>query len=211
MERLKRVTSAVLTALCLALFSLAVIGNLFADSLQSQEAVVEPVMTETAMSETSMTETSMTETSMTETAVWEEAYVKEKQQNPAEAVLSASENQNGQEEQEYLKNRLAALRMMRDKSWQQLETQLEGLTDSEKIRRQEQNALLQYKEQRLELLLAAKGFSNCLVVLDEEQANIIVAEQALENQYEKLYDLILRNSDYPAEQIILIPVAANPI
>lgn len=206
MERLKRVTSAVLTALCLALFSLAVIGNLFADSLQSQEAVVEPVMTETAMSETSMTETSMTET-----AVWEEAYVKEKQQNPAEAALSASENRNGQEEQEYMKNRLAALRMMRDKSWQQLETQLEGLTDSEKIRRQEQNALLQYKEQRLELLLAAKGFSNCLVVLDEEQANIIVAEQALENQYEKLYDLILRNSDYPAEQIILIPVAANPI
>ena len=201
MERLKRVTSAVLTALCLALFSLAVIGNLFTDSLQSQEAAVEPVMTETAMSETSMTET----------AVWEEAYVKEKQQNPAEAVLSASENQNGQEEQEYLKNRLAALRMMRDKSWQQLEMRLEGLTDSEKIRRQEQNALLQYKEQRLELLLAAKGFSNCLVVLDEEQANIIVAEQALENQYEKLYDLILRNSDYPAEQIILIPVAANPI
>lgn len=206
MERLKRVTSAVLTALCLALFSLAVIGNLFTDSLQSQEAAVEPVMTETAMSETSMTETSMTET-----AVWEEAYVKEKQQNPAEAALSASENRNGQEEQEYLKNRLAALRMMRDKSWQQLEMRLEGLTDSEKIRRQEQNALLQYKEQRLELLLAAKGFSNCLVVLDEEQANIIVAEQALENQYEKLYDLILRNSDYPAEQIILIPVAANPI
>lgn len=206
MERLKRVTSAVLTALCLALFSLAVIGNLFTDSLQSQEAAVEPVMTETAMSETSMTETSMTET-----AVWEEAYVKEKQQNPAEAALSASENRNGPEEQEYLKNRLAALRMMRDKSWQQLEMRLEGLTDSEKIRRQEQNALLQYKEQRLELLLAAKGFSNCLVVLDEEQANIIVAEQALENQYEKLYDLILRNSDYPAEQIILIPVAANPI
>ena len=206
MERLKRVTSAVLTALCLALFSLAVIGNLFTDSLQSQEAAVELVMTETAMSETSMTETSMTET-----AVWEEAYVKEKQQNPAEAALSASENRNGQEEQEYLKNRLAALRMMRDKSWHQLEMRLEGLTDSEKIRRQEQNALLQYKEQRLELLLAAKGFSNCLVVLDEEQANIIVAEQALENQYEKLYDLILRNSDYPAEQIILIPVAANPI
>ena len=201
MERLKRVTSAVLTALCLALFSLAVIGNLFTDSLQRQEAAVELVMTETAMSETSMTET----------ALWEEAYIKEKQQNPAEAVLSASENQNGQEEQEYLKNRLAALRMMRDKSWQQLEMRLEGLTDSEKIRRQEQNALLQYKEQRLELLLAAKGFSNCLVVLDEEQANIIVAEQALENQYEKLYDLILRNSDYPAEQIILIPVAANPI
>ena len=201
MERLKRVTSAVLTALCLALFSLAVIGNLFTDSLQSQEAAVELVMTETAMSETSMTET----------ALWEEAYIKEKQQNPAEAVLSASENQNGQEEQEYLKNRLAALRMMRDKSWHQLEMRLEGLTDSEKIRRQEQNALLQYKEQRLELLLAAKGFSNCLVVLDEEQANIIVAEQALENQYEKLYDLILRNSDYPAEQIILIPVAANPI
>lgn len=201
MERLKRVTSAVLTALCLALFSLAVIGNLFTDSLQSQEAAVEPVMTETAMSETSMTET----------ALWEETYVKEKQQNPAEAALSASENRNGQEEQEYLKNRLAALRMMRDKSWHQLEMRLEGLTDSEKIRRQEQNALLQYKEQRLELLLAAKGFSNCLVVLDEEQANIIVAEPALENQYEKLYDLILRNSDYPAEQIILIPVAANPI
>ena len=126
MERLKRVTSAVLTALCLALFSLAVIGNLFTDSLQSQEAAVELVMTETAMSETSMTET----------ALWEETYIKEKQQNPAEAVLSASENQNGQEEQEYLKNRLAALRMMRDKSWQQLEMRLEGLTDSEKIRRQ---------------------------------------------------------------------------
>lgn len=44
---------------------------------------------------------------------------------------------------------------------------------------------LQYKEQRLEVLLQAKGISDCLVLLEEQQANIIADGAALEQQYEK--------------------------
>ncbi|MBQ1187577.1 MAG: hypothetical protein IIX62_00675, partial [Peptococcaceae bacterium] len=62
-----------------------------------------------------------------------------------------------------------------------------------------------------ELLLAAKGIEHCLAVLDEEQANIVVAEEVLKNQYEKIYDVVLRNSGYPAEEIVLIPLAVNPV
>ncbi len=190
MSQLKRAAGIVLATLSLALFALAVIGNLFIGSVQEQATAA------------------AVDTTASETAVWEAAYTEERQHSEAEAAAVLSENRAEQENQEYLKNQLAALRMMRDKSWQRLQSQLNELPDSEKLQRLEQNFLLQYQEQRLELLLAAKGFSNCLVVLEEKQANIIVAETEIENHYEKLYDVILRNSDYPAECIIVIPFAS---
>ncbi len=152
------------------------------------------------------------EPSVTETAKWETAYTEEQmKEHVVESAVQVEEKHKTADERTMLKNRLASLRMMRDKNWQRLQSQLKDIPETEKQEQTLQIALLQHKEQKLELLLAAKGFEYCLVVLDEEQANIIVAEESLEKQYEKIYDVVFRNSGYPAEQIVLIPLATNSV
>ncbi|MBQ5702019.1 MAG: SpoIIIAH-like family protein [Peptococcaceae bacterium] len=192
MERLKKATGAVLATLGLALFAMAAAGNLFVTSVQDEamEAAAEP--------------------SAAETAKWETVYTEEQmRQNAVESAVQVEEKQKTADEQTMLKNRLASLRMMRDKNWQRLQSQLKDIPETEKQEQTVQIALLQHKEQKLELLLAAKGIEHCLAVLDEEQANIVVAEEVLKNQYEKIYDVVFRNSGYPSEQIVLIPLATN--
>ena len=192
MERLKKATGAVLATLGLALFAMAAAGNLFVTSVQDEamEAAAEP--------------------SAAETAKWETVYTEEQmRQNAVESAVQVEEKQKTADEQTMLKNQLASLRMMRDKNWQRLQSQLKDIPETEKQEQTVQIALLQHKEQKLELLLAAKGFEYCLVVLGEAQANIIVAEESLEKQYEKIYDVVFRNSGYPSEQIVLIPLVTN--
>ena len=192
MERLKKATGAVLATLGLALFAMAAAGNLFVTSVQDE-----------AME-------AAAELSAAETAKWETVYTEEQmRQNAVESAVQVEEKQKTADEQTMLKNRLASLRMMRDKNWQRLQSQLKDIPEIEKQEQILQIALLQHKEQKLELLLAAKGFEYCLVVLGEAQANIIVAEESLEKQYEKIYDVVFRNSGYPSEQIVLIPLAMN--
>ncbi len=120
----------------------------------------------------------------------------------------STEETNGavQTEQQQLDNRIAALRIDRDTGWQQLYHMTEQLHTTEQQQLLQQYAQLQYKEQRLELLLSAKGLDPCLVILEPQQANVIVPDAVLQNQYEKLYDLILRNTDYTQTQIVLIPL-----
>ncbi len=117
-----------------------------------------------------------------------------------------TEEQQKEKEQQALINRIASLRIDRDTGWQQLYHVTEQLHSVEQQQLLQQYAELQYKEQRLELLLSAKGLDPCLVVLEPQQANVIVSAQLLQNQYEKLYDLVLRNTDYAQTQIVLIPL-----
>ena len=129
-------------------------------------------------------------------------------QNTVEAVAKqehAVESQDEKNEQE-LEHRMAAMRIQRDASWQQLYHAVEQLEFDEKQQKLQQYAELQYQEQRLELLLNAKGIQHSLAVLSSEQANIIVPEDILQKEYEKLYDLVLRNTDYEESQIILVPL-----
>ena len=111
-----------------------------------------------------------------------------------------------QYEQQTIENRLAALRIERDTAWQQLQHAVEVLEFAEKQQTLQQYAKLQYNEQKIELLLKAKGIADCLAVLGEEQANIIVPAEILQQEYEKLFDLVLRNTDYDETQIILVPM-----
>ena len=132
----------------------------------------------------------------------------ETEQNTVEAVVKqehAVESQDEKNVQE-LEHRTAALRIQRDASWQQLYHAVEQLEFDEKQQKLQQYAELQYQEQRLELLLNAKGIQHSLAVLSSEQANIIVPEDILQKEYEKLYDLVLRNTDYEESQIILVPL-----
>ena len=132
----------------------------------------------------------------------------ETEQNTVEAVVKQEHAVESQDEKNVkeLEHRMAALRIQRDASWQQLYHAVEQLEFDEKQQKLQQYAELQYQEQRLELLLNAKGIQHSLAVLSSEQANIIVPEDILQKEYEKLYDLVLRNTDYEESQIILVPL-----
>ena len=110
------------------------------------------------------------------------------------------------QDQQTMENRLAALRMERDAAWQQLYHAVEVLEFAEKQQTLRQYAEIQYNEQTLELLFKAKGIENCMAVLGEEQANIVVPAETLQQEYEKLFDLVLSNTAYDETQIILVPL-----
>lgn len=130
----------------------------------------------------------------------------EQPEESVEVLFLPEERDTVQTEETAIASRIAALRMERDASWQQLYHAVEELEFADKQNKLQQYAELQYKEQRLELLLSAKGMEDCLAVLDQNQANIIVPAEVLQNEYEKLYDLVLRNTDYAETEIILVPL-----
>ena len=111
-----------------------------------------------------------------------------------------------QREQQTMEDRIAALRMERDDSWQQLYLALDGVDPERRQTILQQYTELQYKEQRLELLISAKGIAHCLVVLEPEHANIVVPAEVAKNQYEKLFDLVRRNTTYAETNIIIVPL-----
>ncbi len=180
---MKKMIYGTIGAICVSLMALSVIGNLFLSQLPEAEEAV------------------------TTSAVLEQRYTEEQLKSASTAALF-SQNEATFEEDDYeieMENQIASLRMERDSSWQRLRDRMEQLSD-EYQQKLQTYALLQYKEQRLELLLQARGVDHCLVVLEEHQANVIAAEDALKVQYKKIYDLIQRNSDYTAEQIVLVPM-----
>ena len=133
------------------------------------------------------------------------------QEDYAEAsLISMQENEMEYEEtamrQSIMENRIAELRMERDNAWQRLYHTVAQLEFAEKQQILQQYAELQYCEQKLELLLSAKGIVPALAILGQEQANLIVPADILQQEYEKLYDLVLRNTEYDETQIILVPL-----
>lgn len=182
-------------ALCVALFAVGIIWNLVYGTMAKQESAATLGQ------------------SATSGADWEQQYTAEQMQTTVEAGLFSdlTEAQTVAEEEAAasLENRLAALRMERDSSWSQLQNGLADLEFDEKQQCLKAYEILQYQEQRLELLLKAKGIAHCLVVLGETQANIIVDSSVLSSQYEKIYDLVQRNTEYLPEQIVLVPLEEN--
>lgn len=145
-----------------------------------------------------------------DTAVLEQQYTQEQMQAAEAGVIDlepkGSSNEAMDSAETQTANQIAALRMERERSWQQLQSGLEVLEFADKQQCLKQYEELRYREQRLELLLKAKGIENCLALLEEKQANIIVGGTEVAQQYEKIYDLVQRNSDYPSEQIVIVPL-----
>lgn len=199
MDEFGKSVKILIVAICVALFAVGIIWNLFYGTLPT-DTTEQPVIGE-AVAETE--------------ADWEEQYTAEKMKT-VEAMAPQAEEaaiffdeevpKAAEEEQDSVENQIAALRMKRDSSWQQLKNQLESLEFEQKQQCLKQYEELQYKEQRLEVLLQAKGISDCLVLLEEQQANIIADGAALEQQYEKIFDLVQRNTDYLPEQIVIVPL-----
>ena len=191
MNEFVRVLRTAIGAICMALMAMGVIGNLFLTNLPEQEEAALTASEAQAV-----------------VADWEQQYTEEQMQAAAETALVPEEKINTEMagDTATLENQIAALRMERDSSWQQLKDGLNGLQFADKQQILQQYEILQYKEQRLELLLQAKGIHHCLVVLEEQQANVIVVQSELAEQYEKIYDLVQRNTDYAVNQIILVPL-----
>ena len=191
MNEFIKAVRVLIIALCVALFAVGIIWNLVYGTMSEQEAMA--TLGQPAVSD----------------ADWEQQYTAEQMQAATEARLFSdfTEAQTAPETLAAdLENRLATLRMERDSSWTQLQDGLAVLEFDEKQQCLKAYEALQYQEQRLELLLKAKGIAHCLVVLSETQANIIVDGDVLSSQYEKIYDLVQRNTDYLPEQIILVPL-----
>ena len=191
MNEFIKAVRVLIIALCVALFAVGIIWNLVYGTMSEQEAMA--TLGQPAVSD----------------ADWEQQYTAEQMQAATEARLFSdfTEAQTAPETLAAdLENRLATVRMERDSSWTQLQDGLAVLEFDEKQQCLKAYEVLQYQEQRLELLLKAKGIAHCLVVLSETQANIIVDGDVLSSQYEKIYDLVQRNTDYLPEQIILVPL-----
>lgn len=176
--------------LCIALFSVGIIWNLCYGTMNAEE------------------EAALAMSAAEQSQVWEAQYAME-QQSAVETTLRSDEKASMSSnalETVTPEEQFAALRMKRDSAWQVLQDQLAELTQPEREQYLAQYAQRRYKEQRLELLLQAKGIAHCLVILEEQQANVIVAEAELREHYEKIFDLILRNTDFTAQEIVLLPL-----
>lgn len=172
-----------IVAICLALFSLGILWNIFYGTMP------EEISAASTSSEAISAVDSEQQAAVAGSVIPEMEITKQVQ----ESVHSDA-------------NQIALLRMERERSWQQLQAGLAGLEFTEKQQCLKQYQEQHYREQRLELLLQAKGIADCLVLLEAEQANIIVGGAEVARQYEKIYDLVQRNSDYPPEQIVIVPL-----
>lgn len=178
--------------LCIALFFVGFIWNLCYGTMHTEE------------------ESASAMSAAEQSQVWEAQYAME-QQSAVETTLRNDENvhmPSNTVKEVTPEEQFAALRMKRDSAWQVLQDQLTELEQAEREEYLAQYAKRRYKEQRLELLLQAKGIAHCLVILEEQQANVIVAEAELREQYEKIFDLILRNTDFTAQEIVLLPLSS---
>ena len=203
MDEFGKSVKILIVAICVALFAVGIIWNLFYGTLPT-DTMEQPVIGEVVVETEADWEEQYTAEKMK--TVEEEAEETEPQAEEAAIFFDEEVPKAAEEEQDSVENQIAALRMKRDSSWQQLKNQLESLEFEQKQQCLKQYEELQYKEQRLEVLLQAKGISDCLVLLEEQQANIIADGAALEQQYEKIFDLVQRNTDYLPEQIVIVPL-----
>jgi stage III sporulation protein AH len=62
-------------------------------------------------------------------------------------------------------------------------------------------------EGKVENLIKAKGFSECMVYLDEDRASVIVrADELLDNEVAQIKDIILKETSVPVENISIVDV-----
>ena len=62
-------------------------------------------------------------------------------------------------------------------------------------------------EGKVENLIKAKGFSECMVYLDEDRASVVVrADELLDNEVAQIKDIILKETSVPVENISIVDV-----
>ncbi len=62
-------------------------------------------------------------------------------------------------------------------------------------------------EGKVENLIKAKGFTECMVYLDEDRASVVVrADELLDNEVAQIKDIILKETSVPVENISIVDV-----
>lgn len=62
-------------------------------------------------------------------------------------------------------------------------------------------------EGKMENLIKAKGFQECMVYCDQEKVDVIVkADDLLDNEVLQIRDIVLNETDVPVENISIVPV-----
>ena len=62
-------------------------------------------------------------------------------------------------------------------------------------------------EGKVENLIKAKGFADCMVYLEEDRASIVVkAQELLDNEVAQIKDIILKETSVPVENISIVEV-----
>lgn len=100
----------------------------------------------------------------------------------------------------------------RDKSVETIQSSLnnKNLTNEEKIKlTQDLSTLVNQTEaeNKIESLIKAKGFSECVAFLDKDKANIVVKSEGLtQEQAAQIKDIVLREGNVKAENIRIVEV-----
>ena len=62
-------------------------------------------------------------------------------------------------------------------------------------------------EGKVENLIKAKGFSECMVYIDEDRASVVVrADELMDNEVAQIKDIILKETNVPVENISIVDV-----
>lgn len=132
MQEFIRGVRILIVAVCLALFAVGILWNL------CYSALPEPDTDQTAAGDIE---------AVAQAENWEQQYTAEQMEKTAQsAVLSATESDSRQQEQADAEEQLAALRIERERSWQQLLNGLQQLQFEEKQQLMRQYEELQYKK-----------------------------------------------------------------
>lgn len=127
----------------------------------------------------------------------------------SEVVLPATSEDDVNEEEKIenlAEQELAKLRIAKEKAWSEKMACWEELGQTEKL---EADNLQHFREQQLEILIQAKGFSQSVVIITEKRVNVLVPEQEAKTGYQILHDLVTGNLDVAPPDVYIIPLASN--
>lgn len=109
----------------------------------------------------------------------------------------------------------AQARLTRDKTRAQSEETLKNMlseatdADQQTALTLQANALAQTieAEGKIENMIKAKGFSDCMVYYDGEKVDVVVkSEGLLDNEVAQIQEIILKETDVPSEKISIVEV-----
>lgn len=129
---------------------------------------------------------------------------------PADASPDAS-NVNDSSSANYFAQAKLTRQQTEDKAKELLE-QINNANLSEELKKEAVDAGVKLAEiiklqSDIETLVMAKGFSNCVVAINNEKAEIVVPGESLDNaQTLQIKEIVLNKTDITAENISIIPV-----
>ncbi|MBC8569603.1 SpoIIIAH-like family protein [Zongyangia hominis] len=125
------------------------------------------------------------------------------------------DNQNGVEEKDaetYFAEAKLSRQKTRDEAVETIQTMISDTSIEEDQKetlsaQASQIASAIETESRIENLIKAKGFADCIAYIDDDKANVIVkTDGLLENEAAQIKEILLQETDVPVENISIVEV-----